>query len=249
MAKPLIKINGAVLKNSDVFFDNFFIPYVHDKEVTVLIDECHEMNIGLVTELLTLFDTTENNKTSLSFPDYTAEIDFSVQSFIFATSEPHRVFKPFQSRLEKIAFEDYTLSEFGQIIKKFVKNCKFNEEVLNEFSSCLRGDAREAAKAAKLIESYLLVNNRNTFEKSDWDKFRNYLNIRPLGLNSQEIKLLKLLKDGAMTLTALASSLEMSSSSVRRDLELMLLKQKLISIREDGRHLTKRGLEYLAKIP
>lgn len=246
--KPLIPINGGVLRSSSVFFENFFLPKISNNECTVFIDECHEIDYGLVTQFLTLFDHNQDNKTQLEFPDYTVNFDFSLQTFIFATSEPHRLLKPFLSRLERIDLEDYTVEEFAQIVKQFV-SCEFEPTALLKLCKCLRGDAREAAKIAKSINSFLKIKNKKFFDEKDWREFSKTLSIRPLGLNNSEIKTLEILKDNNLvSLTNLSAKLEMTRAAVQKEIELILLKHGLMKIEEKGRRITKKGLDYLASL-
>lgn len=243
--KPLIEINCATIGSSTSFFNEIYVPAIANKEITVLFDEASEIPKSLQINFLSLFNPNPLNRNTLNLPDYSVEFDFSQQSFIFCTTEPQLIFHALLDRLERIDFEDYSAEELSEIIKRSA-GCKFEGEVLNELSSCLRGNARQAQIMANKIESYLKTKSENIFTKEDWKTLKQKLSILPLGLNQTELRVLQTLKAKTeMTLTNLSAVTGMTRSSLQKDFEIWLLKNNLIQIVEKGRMLTVKGHEYL----
>lgn len=243
--KPLIEINCATIGSSTSFFNEIYVPAIANKEITVLFDEASEIPKSLQINFLSLFNPNPLNRNTLNLPDYSVEFDFSQQSFIFCTTEPQLIFHALLDRLERIDFEDYSAEELSEIIKRSA-GCKFEGEVLNELSSCLRGNARQAQIMANKIESYLKTKSENVFTKEDWKTLKQKLSILPLGLNQTELRVLQTLKAKTeMTLTNLSAVTGMTRSSLQKDFEIWLLKNNLIQIVEKGRMLTVKGHEYL----
>jgi len=243
--KPLIEINCATIGSSTSFFNEIYVPAIANKEITVLFDEASEIPKSLQINFLSLFNPNPLNRNTLNLPDYSVEFDFSQQSFIFCTTEPQLIFHALLDRLERVDFEDYSAEELSEIIKRSA-GCQFEDHVLNELSSCLRGNARQAQIMANKIENYLKTKDENVFTKNDWNILKQKLSILPLGLNQTELRVLQTLKSKTeMTLTNLSAITGMTRSSLQKDFEIWLLKNNLIQIVEKGRMLTVKGHEYL----
>ena len=93
-----------------------------------------------------------------------------------------------------------------------------------------------------------LCYQQTKFGIEDWNSLKKQHGIRPLGLQSNEIEILRLLSSrGSMSLTGLAASMGLDTSTVRKDIELFLLKRNLIKI-EGKRHITAFGQQILKEI-
>ena len=182
--KKFIEINCSTVKNVKQFINNLMIPHVHRKEVTVLFDEASELPKDVTMAMLTMFNPNENNRTEFSYEDYVLDIDFSQQTFMFATTEAHQIFHALMDRCHRVDMEDYTYDELGEIVCLHFEDVQFDKEVLSEIASVLRGNARAAQKMSGMIKSYLGIHDKNTFEMEDWNKLKYRLGINPLGLSS-----------------------------------------------------------------
>jgi Holliday junction resolvasome RuvABC ATP-dependent DNA helicase subunit len=243
--KPLIEINCATLTSAEQFFNDIYVPAIHGKEVTILFDEASELPKNLQINFLSLFNPNPDNRNILNLPDYSVEFDFSIQSFLFCTTEPQLLFHALLDRLERVELEDYSGDDLSKIIKRNI-NCNFEEGVLQDISSCLRGNARQAQSMANRINSYLKTKDDNNFGFDDWQILKKKLAILPLGLTHIELKVMHALKNiHGMTLTNLSAITGMTRASLQRDFEIYLLKNNLIQIAEKGRMLTGKGHEYL----
>ena len=246
--KKYFEINCSTLKNVKQFFNQIVIPYMQDREATILFDECSEIPKDVTMALLTILNPNPDHQTSFSFEDYTVEFDFRQLSFMFATTETQSVFHALMDRLERVDLEEYSLSEMGEIVGMNL-DIKIEPKALEDISSVLRGNARAAQKMAQKIESYCEMNDAKVFKNSDWKKLSKILSIFPLGLNTTEILLLDILKDNKdCSLTNLAAKTGISKHAIQRDFEIYLQKHSLMDITTAGRNITAKGLEYLKKL-
>ena len=193
-AKRYFEINCSTIKNVKQFFNQLVIPFMQDRDATILFDECSEIPKDVSMALLTILNPNAENRTSFSFEDYTVDFDFRRLSFMFATTETQSVFHALMDRLERVDLEEYSLEEMGKIVNLNLER-DIEPKALQSIASVLRGNARAAQKMAQKIESYCSQKRIRRFNYSHWQELSRILNIFPLGLNTTEILLLKILKD------------------------------------------------------
>lgn len=243
--KTFVEVNCSTLKNVHQFINGLIIPYVQDKDVTLLFDEASEIPHQVSMALLTILNPNPTNRTTFSMDEYVCDFDFRRQTFLFATSEANKVFHSLSDRLERISLEEYSFKQLGEIVQLGTKDVAFEDNVIVNIASVLRGNARAAQKMAGKILTFL--KGQLVFTKQDWITLTEILNIHPLGLNPLEINVLRLLSqcgDGT-SLTCLSAKTGMSRESLQKDVELYLLKNNLMNIETCGRQISARGLEYL----
>lgn len=246
--KKYFEINCSTIRNVKQFFNQLVIPYMQDRDATILFDECSEIPKDVSMALLTILNPNPDNQTTFSFEDYTVDFDFRRLSFMFATTETQSVFHALMDRLERVDLEEYSLEEMGKIVGMNLE-IDIEPKALEDISSVLRGNARAAQKMAQKIESYCEQNNVKRFNYSDWQKLGKILSIYPLGLNTTEILLLNILKDNKdCSLTNLAAKTGISKHAIQRDFEIYLQKHSLMEITTAGRNITAKGLDYLKKL-
>jgi Holliday junction resolvasome RuvABC ATP-dependent DNA helicase subunit len=243
--KTFVEVNCSTLKNVKQFINGLIVQHVQDKDVTVLFDEASEIPKDVEMALLTILNPNAENRTTFSQDEYVCDFDFRRQTFLFATSEVHSVFHALLDRLERIDLEEYTASELAKIVQKGAKEVKFEDDVLMDVATVLRGNARAAQKMAGHIMSYL--KGDLTFFKDDWEEICKIFNILPLGLNMLELNALRYLAGAPQgtSLTALSAKTGMSRESLQKDVELYLQKHGLMEIGTTGRQITAKGLDYL----
>ena len=247
-AKPkrFIEVNCSTLKNVKKFFDELVIPHLHDRDVTILFDEASEIPQDVEMAMLTILNPNPSNRTSFSYDEYTVDFDFRRQTFMFATSEPHRVFHALKDRLDRVDLEEYNYEELGEIVRINLPDVWFDEGLLGEIATVLRGNARAAQKMAIKIQMWLDANGGYKFGDDDWKSLMHTLGIAPLGLRAKEIEILRVLRDSRdCSLTRLGSKTGMTPESLRRDYELYLMNQDLLEISTAGRNITPEGKDYL----
>lgn len=243
--KPFMEINCSTLKTVDQFINGLIVPYVQEKDITLLFDEASCIPKDISMALLTILNPNPEGRTSFSYKDYTCDFDSRKQTFLFATTEPQGVFHALLDRLTRIELEEYTSEEMGRILQKGCPEVEFEDGVITEIASVLRGNARAAQKMSENILTYL--KNRKKFSSKDWVKLKEIFGIYPLGLSPVELSLLKLLKENntGTSLTNLAAKTGLSRDALQKDYEMYLQKHGLMDIETTGRFITAKGLEYL----
>jgi len=246
--KPFIEINCSTIKNIKQFINSIVVPYVQDKDVTLLFDEASELPHDVTMALLTILNPNPENRTTFAIDEYVCDFDFKRQTFIFATTEPQKVFHALLDRLERIELEEYTPSQLAQIVQRGSKDIVYEGNVLEHIATVLRGNARAAQKMAGNILMYL--KNKTQFNDNDWRKLRETLGIHPLGVTAVELQIMRYLShspDGT-SLTALSAKTGMSRESLQKDCEIYLQKLGLMEIATTGRKITAKGLMYLKEL-
>jgi len=249
--KTFLEINCSTIKNIKQFFNQIVIPHVHQKEVTILLDECSELPRDVSMALLSILNPNSDNRNEFSFEDYTIDFDFRRHSFLFATTEAQQVFHALMDRCERIDLEEYSYSELGRILRLNLDKYEMTIEdsLLKEIAPILRGNARAAQKMGNSIRIYLEGEHKKHFDKKDWETLQDALSILPLGLSPIELQILRALgekKDNS--LTYLAAKTGLTKACVQRDFELYLQKHNLMEISTAGRNLTEKGHLYLKKL-
>ena len=248
LKKPLLEINCSTIKNNQQFFEQIFIPVILDNEITILFDECHALPKDLTMAFLTVFNTEKETRKMFAWNESHFEFNFEKQTYIFATTEPDKVFAPLMDRFTVIDFKPYTEVELGDILKKRIDWVAFEKGIVDEIASTLRGNARSAVKRSKEIEMYCESHNVSVFGPKQWNELCFVLGINPSGLTNSEIEILNILKTrGDCSLAMLSAATGLSRTAIQRDSETYLLRKALIKI--DGlRKITDSGRKVLHSV-
>ncbi len=245
--RTVLELNCSTIKNNDSFFDQIFIPYILNNEVTVLFDEAHELPNDLTMALLSILDTRHSHLRDFTWKDTTFPFNFKNQTFLFATTESDKLFPPLKDRLTAVDFDCYSPKELGEILSLSI-DCDVDKDVLHQLSSVVRGNARNAIMRAKDINLYLASENVKRFTMKHYNNFCEILGILPFGISCTERQILEVLKEkGACTLSMLAAKTGLSSTSLRCDHEKYLLKQNLMEI-DVKRKITPLGRQVMKKV-
>lgn len=246
--RRLITINCSSLNRLKQFVNDILLPLVVGKEVTILFDEASEIPREISMALLTILNPNPENRNRFTFQDIEIEFDFRNVTFLFATTEPHKLFHALIDRLERIDLEEYSPNNLSTILQKNI-GIEINESVLKEIVSTLRGNARQATLLAKHIRNYLEAKNKSCFEASDWLKYKDQMGVNPLGLTPLEIKVLRCLAEKTeTTLTNLSAKTQLTREALQRDVELHLQKLNLMEVTPSGRKLTAKGMTLLSEL-
>jgi Holliday junction resolvasome RuvABC ATP-dependent DNA helicase subunit len=248
LKKPLLEINCSTIKNNEQFFEQIFMPVIMDNEVTILFDESHELPKDLVMAFLTVFNIEGAKRKDFQWRENNFEFNFEKQTYIFATTEPDKLFAPFKDRLTIVDFKPYHTQELAEIMKLNVDWVKFEDDVMDEISLTLRGNARSAVKRAKEIGMYCNAKNVSTFGRKAWNELKDTLDIKPFGLSNTEVEILNTLwTRGDCTLGMLSAATGLSRTAIQRDSEIHLLRMGFLKI-EGNRKITESGIRALATI-
>ena len=247
-AKSFVELNCSSLRNVQQFFDGVVMPFVEGKDVTVLFDEASELPRDLTMALLTITNPNKDKRTRFTSPEgYEVDFNFRRCSFIFATSEPHKVFHALMDRLERVELEDYSFDDLGRILKLNIGDVSFEDGVLDEVAPTLRGNARAAQKIA---DNFLMhLKGRDRFTMKDWSEFKLTFNVLPFGLTEGELKIMRILQEcKECSLTNLSAKTGLTVEAIRRDAEMYLQRTNMVEIRQRGRALTSKGVKYLRRL-
>ena len=248
LKKPFIELNCASIKNEETFFEGLFMNHILDKEVTVLFDECHELPVKLMTTLLTVFNPEGAASKTLGWRDHNFEFNFRKQTYVFATTEEHKLFGPFKDRMNKVDFAAYDRQELIDIIKKKADWVQFQGRALEFAGNSLRGNARSAVARATEIMLYCDNESKHTFDLADWESLASTLDLHPYGLTITEVQVLEILRErGSCTLQMIAAATGMSREAIQKAAEVHLLKEGLMKI-DVKREITDKGRDILKQI-
>jgi Holliday junction resolvasome RuvABC ATP-dependent DNA helicase subunit len=176
------------------------------------------------------------------------EFDFTKQTYLFATTEPDKIFTPLKDRFEEIDFRPYTDNELGKILQKRADWVALDGSLVPVIAETLRGNARSAVKRAKQIEMFCENKNISKFGANEWKQMCGVLGIKPNGLTNAEVQVLQILKErGACTLAMLSAATGMSRTALQRDIEMHLLRKGYMKI-EGLRMITGAGQNALSKV-
>jgi Holliday junction resolvasome RuvABC ATP-dependent DNA helicase subunit len=226
-----IELNCGSIKNVENFFTQIFIPIIMDNEVTVFLDEAHELPQDLTNAFLTIFNTEKSNQREFQFRENVFPFDFTKQTFLFATTESDKLFPPFKDRLTTIDFEEYATADLAKIISNFCKGIQFDSGALEKLASTTRGNARSAIKLARDLVDFCDSDNIKTFNTKSYIDFVDVLSINPLGISETEKNILDILKEhGSCSLQELSAKTGLSRTALQRDHEVYLLKKGLMKI-------------------
>lgn len=240
-------VNCSTIKNVKSFFNQIMLPYVYDKDTTIIFDEASELPRDVTMALLTILNPNTNNQNEFTFEDGTYTFRFNQNSFIFCTTEAQKIFHALADRLYRIDMEDYSYISLGKIIQNNLKskNQSIEANVIDEVASVCRGNARQAQSLANQISSYLMSKNSNKLTSGGWSEIKGKLSIYPLGLSEIELNIIKILKEhGEVRLTNLSAKTNLTKDMLQKNVEMYLMRNNLIEIRPTGRALTKKGHDY-----
>ena len=240
-------VNCSTIKNVKSFFNQIMLPYVYDKNTTIIFDEASELPRDVTMALLTILNPNTNNQNEFTFEDGTYTFRFNQNSFIFCTTEAQKIFHALADRLYRIDMEDYSYISLGKIIQNNLKSkSQFIElDVIDEVASVCRGNARQAQSLANQISSYLMSKKSNKLTSGGWSEIKGKLSIYPLGLSEIELNIIKILKEhGEVRLTNLSAKTNLTKDMLQKNVEMYLMRNNLIEVRPTGRALTKKGHDY-----
>lgn len=246
LKKPLLELNCSTIKNNTQFFEQIFVPVVMNNEVTILFDECHALPKELQNAFLTVFNVEKSSRKHFEWQGSTMEFDFTKQTYLFATTEPDKLFTPLKDRFEEIDFRPYTETELSVILQKRVDWVDVAVPMLPIIARTLRGNARSAVKRAKQIEMFCETKNVNKFGTAEWQEMCSVLGIKANGLTNAEVQVLQILKErGPCTLAMLSAATGLSRTALQKDVEMHLLRKGYMKI-DGNRMITGLGQNALS---
>lgn len=244
--RRFILINSKPISSIEYFVEDILLQKViGDSQVTILIDECHNLSKDVSAILLTLLNPNKENINYLKYKNFSIVYDMSKINIIFATTDSYDMCKPLKNRCETLYFELYKEQEIINILKQYIGNINLDCD-LSELAYACRCRARDAFLLAKNIERYSNINNTKTINKKDWEEMKVLFDIKPMGLNNIDLDLLKYIKDHEpISCMNIAMSFMVHEEYVKNEMECRLRELDFITNMTRGRTITEKGRNYL----
>jgi Holliday junction resolvasome RuvABC ATP-dependent DNA helicase subunit len=245
--RTFVEINSSTVKGVSQFFEQIYLPFILDKEVTVFFDEAHALPKEVVMVFLSIFNTEDGSEKTIIHKETAYTFDFKKHSFLFATTESDKIFAPFKDRLITIDFDNYSQEDLSQIFLNNLQNITFAPDALEYISSTFRGNARNCVQRVKDIQFYSVSRNVNHFSMTEIKDLCDTLGILPQGCTQIEWRILNILrKEGRQSLQGLSARTGLSRSSIQKDHENYLLSRGYMEI-DIQRVITAKGCALLGK--
>ena len=243
--RTFVEINSSTVKGVNQFFEQIYLPFILDKEVTIFFDEAHALPKELIMVFLSIFNTESGHEKTIIHKETAYVFDFKKHSFLFATTESDKIFPPFKDRLITVDFDNYSQRDLSQIFLNNLVNITFADDALDYISSTFRGNARNCVQRVKDIQFYSKSRNINHFSMVEVKDLCDTLSILPEGCSQIEWRILNILrKEGRQSLQSLSARTGLSRNSIQKDHENYLLSKGYIEI--DGQRLiTAKGCALL----
>lgn len=249
-SRPVVTINSSTVKSVANFLTNIYPKILKlGKACCIFFDESHALDKGVQTMFLSILNPEKGMLRTIEHNGNPVDFDLKELAFLFATTDPQLMIKPLVDRLgDPVALRDYDAGELGEILNIHLPDIKVDPLVLPLITPTLRGNGRSAVQRASQIQGYCLINDQDTFGKKDWEALKKQANIKPLGMNVNEIQVLRILNNrGPSTLQTLIAASGQSQSMLRMHLEPTLVRLGLMKI-EGTRQITPDGIEILREI-
>lgn len=234
-------INCATVKNVQSFYSQVYETRIQGKHSLICFDEAHCLPDIIQQLLLTTIEVDEKIERIIPTDSGDMRINTMENIFMFMSSEPDKLVAPLRDRMEIVALAGYKPEELGEILVKSCKEITFAAGTVEVICESLRGNPRDAIKAANGIKKYCLINKSTRFTASDWQKYCAMNDVKPFGLNAGEIQILRVLaQNGHCSLNDLRGATGISRTAIMNDLEPFLLYKHFIKI--DGKRIiTQKG--------
>lgn len=245
--RTFVEINSSTVKGVSQFFEQIYLPFILDKEVTIFFDEAHALPKEVIMVFLSIFNTEDGSEKTIIHKETAYTFDFKKHSFLFATTESDKIFAPFKDRLITIDFDNYSQADLSQIFLNNLQNITFEADALEYISSTFRGNARNCVQRVKDIQFYSVSRNVNNFSMKEIKDLCDTLGILPEGCTQIEWRILNILrKEGRQSLQGLSARTGLSRSSIQKDHENYLLSRGYMEI-DIQRIITAKGCALLTK--
>jgi Holliday junction DNA helicase RuvB len=249
MNRRFVEINCGVIETDKDFIEGVLLNRVlGDTPVTLFLDESHSLNSEITTILLSLLNPSSSMKNELRYKNWTILFDMSKINVIFATTDAHKMFGPLKNRCQEVYFESYDIDSLVNMLKLYCPNVKFNCDK-NSLAEACRGRGRNAFVLAQNVNRYFSKKNTNVLGEIDWENLKSIFEIYPLGLNRQEVELLKIVYDqGPISSANIALTMMVNTDNVESEIEIRPRELGLVKSSSRGRMLSEKGIMYVESL-
>jgi len=246
MNRNFIEVNCGVIETDKDLIEGVLLGRVlGNKPVTLFFDESHRLNSEITTILLSLLNPSSSMKNELRYKNWTLLFDMSKINVIFATTDAHKMFGPLKNRCQEVYFESYDIDALINMLKLYCPDIMFNCD-RNSLAEACRGRGRNAFVLAQNINRYFSKKNAFVLGETDWDNLKSIFEIYPLGLNRQEIELLRIIyEQGPISSANIALTMMVNTDNVESEIEIRPRELGLVKSSSRGRMLSEKGIMYV----
>ena len=193
------------LESGNYCFNQFSLP-----PMVVFIDEAHALPSALeqallkVTERGDAFMTTETDSTA----------DCSKVCWILATTERGKLFKPFDTRFEKVNLRLYTKDEIAEIISKIDEFKDWDGDTCRLVAHYCNRIPREAISFARKVQQAMVATPGKLEDVAA--RVAERKGIDPFGMTYQRLEILRVLGQRPASINALCAAVGCEDEELRR---------------------------------
>ena len=246
LSRRFVEVNCQTVETTKDLVEKILLDKVlGEKPVTLLLDEAHRLNDSITTLLLTLLSPNKDNMNILEYRDCKIVFDLTRINTIFATTDSYKMFPALVNRCETVYFNSYNNAELIEMLQMYLPTIilKANKE---DMAYACRGRGRDTYLLAQKIKRYCDTNDSTCIDQVGWDYLKSIFGIHELGLNDQELNLIRIVNDaGTISCSGIATKMMISEDTVEAEIEPRPRELGLLTSTSRGRQLTKEGLDYI----
>jgi Holliday junction resolvasome RuvABC ATP-dependent DNA helicase subunit len=246
MGRRFLEINCATVVSTKEFIENILLEKIMGmKPVVVLLDEAHKLSGEVTTLLLSLIAPNDKGENVLEYRSWEIHYDLTKISTVFATTDSFKIFPPLVNRCETIYFRPYSNIELIKMLRFYLGDISlsdFTNADLEDLAYACRGRGRDTYALAQKIKRMVIDGK---FTVLQWQELKDIFGIYPMGLNAQELQMLRIIRtNGATSCATIATRMMVGEENVSDEIEIRPKELWLITNTPRGRILTDRGEEY-----
>jgi len=149
------------------------------------------------------------------------------------------------NRCRDIYFSPYSIEEINLILNKYSNDIRITTKDPNLAHACRRR-ARNAFSLAQDIVRHCSMSGQNIFDDKDWNSLKDVFSIYPLGLRSQEVRMLRVLENNSpISLKNLAVTLGVNKKNIEDEISLWPRELGFLETGVRGSYISEEGKKYL----
>ena len=249
MGRRFVEANcGMISKDEDLIEDILLGRVVGDTPVTLFFDEAHRLTTEVTTILLTLLNPTKQMSNLIHYKGWEILFDMTKIHTILATTDAHRMASPLLDRCESIYFESYSKDELIAMLSLYCPGVTLSCD-LDDLSYACRGRGRDTFRLAQKIKRALKIDGKSELDDKVWKYLKDVFGIFPMGLNRQEVDLLRIVNDKEpISCANLALTMMLNTDNIESEIEVRPRELGLIDSTTRGRVLSQKGKDYMRQI-
>jgi Holliday junction DNA helicase RuvB len=249
MGRRFVEENCGIMTTEKEFIEGVLMKRViGDTPCTLFLDESHRLSSEITTILLTLLNPSSDMRNEVHYKNWKIVFDMSKINVIFATTDAYRMFGPLVNRTERIYFDSYDRTELIDMVHLYCPQVGLGCDT-NDLAEACRGRGRDAFQLSQKINRYVKHSDASALNGEGWDQLKQIFEIQPMGLNRQEVELLKIVANhGAISVANIALAMMVNADNIESELEIRPRELGLLKSTSRGRSLTEKGLTYIESL-